>query len=79
MKVPAGTQSGRIFRLKGQGLPSLHQSYGMGDLLIEIMIITPHRLSKEETELFHKLKEHDAKRELKPGKSFISKLKEYFV
>lgn len=79
MKIPAGTQNGRIFRLKGQGLPTLHSSYGNGDLLAEIVIITPNRLSKEETELFNRLREFDAKRELKPGKSFVSKLKEYFT
>jgi molecular chaperone DnaJ len=79
MKIPAGTQNGRIFRLKGQGLPTLHSSYGNGDLLAEIVVITPNRLSKEETELYHKLQEFDVKRELKPGKSFVSKLKEYFT
>jgi molecular chaperone DnaJ len=79
MKIPAGTQSGKIFRLKGQGLPSLHASYGSGDILVEVMVITPNRLSKEESELFHKLHEFDAKRELKPGKSFASKLKDYFT
>lgn len=79
MKVPAGTQSGRIFRLKGQGLPTLHSSYGTGDLLVEIIVVTPNRLNREEMELFNKLKEFDAKRELKPGKSFFSKLKEYFA
>jgi molecular chaperone DnaJ len=79
MKVPAGTQTGRIFRLKGQGLPTVHSSYGNGDLLVELIVVTPNKLSREETELLHKLKEFDSKRELKPGKSFISKLKEYFT
>ena len=78
MKIPAGTQSGRIFRLKGQGLPTLHSSYGTGDLLVEIIVVTPQRLHKDETELFNRLKEFDSRRELKPGKSFISKLRDYF-
>lgn len=78
MKVPAGTQSGRIFRLKGQGLPTLHSTYGNGDLLVDIVVVTPTKLSREEIDLFQKLKEFDAKRELKPGKSFLSKLKDYF-
>ncbi len=78
MKIPSGTQNGRIFRLKGQGLPTLHSTHGNGDILVQIIIITPNRLNKEETELFIKLKEFDAKRELKPGKSFLSKLKDYF-
>jgi molecular chaperone DnaJ len=79
MKVPAGTQNGRIFRLKGQGLPTLHQSSGTGDILVEIVIVTPTRLSREETDYYSKLKTYDAKRELKPGKNFLAKLREYFV
>jgi len=78
MKVPAGTQNGRIFRLKGQGLPTLHSAYNQGDILVEIAVITPTRLSKEESELYKKLHEFDARRELKPGKSFFTKLRDYF-
>jgi molecular chaperone DnaJ len=78
MKIPAGTQSGRLFRLKGQGLPTVHSAYGNGDIIVEIIVVTPNRLSREETELFKQLLEYDQKRELKPGKNFFSKLKDYF-
>lgn len=77
MKVPAGTQSGRLFRLKGQGIQGLH-TYSKGDLIVRISVITPTKLSKEETELFTKLKSFDSKRKLEPGKSFLSKLKDIF-
>ncbi len=77
MKIPAGTQSGRLFRLKGQGIQGLN-SYSKGDQIVRAIVVTPTKLSKEETELYTKLKEHDRKRELKPGKSFLSKLREYF-
>ncbi|MDD2332540.1 MAG: molecular chaperone DnaJ [Candidatus Cloacimonetes bacterium] len=77
MKIPAGTQSGRLFRLKGQGIQALH-SYSKGDLIVRISVITPTRLSREETDLFTRLKEFDAKRKLEPGKSFLNKLKEFF-
>ena len=77
MKIPAGTQSGRLFRLKGQGIQGLN-SYSKGDQIVRAIVVTPTKLSKEETELYTKLKEHDKKRELKPGKSFLSKLREYF-
>lgn len=77
MKIPVGTQSGRLFRLKGQGIQGLN-SYSKGDLIVRAIVVTPNKLSKEETELYSRLKEFDHKRELKPGKGFLSKLKEYF-
>lgn len=78
MKVPAGTQSGRLFRLKGQGIQGLN-SYSRGDQIVRAIVVTPTKLSKEETELYTRLKEFDHKRELKPGKSFLHKLREYFT
>ena len=77
MKIPAGTQSGRLFRLKGQGIQGLN-TYSKGDEIIKVVVVTPTKLSKEETELFQRLKEHDYKREMKPGKGFFSKLRDYF-
>ncbi|MDD2506232.1 MAG: molecular chaperone DnaJ [Candidatus Cloacimonetes bacterium] len=78
MKIPSGTQSGRLFRLKGQGIQSLN-SYSKGDEIVRVVVVIPTKISKEETEMFTKLKEYDAKRELKPGKGFFSKLRDYFV
>ena len=77
MKIPPGTQSGRIFRLRGQGIKGLN-SYSRGDLLVKIKVVVPTKLSREETELYHRLKEFDKKRELKPGKSFKEKLRGFF-
>ena len=55
IKIPQGTQSGKIFRLQGKGLPSV-QSYGTGDLLINLNVWTPKKLSDEEKHLLEKLK-----------------------
>ncbi|MEM9991674.1 MAG: molecular chaperone DnaJ [Bacteroidota bacterium] len=55
IKVPAGTQSGKIFRLKGKGLPSV-QSYGRGDQLIYVNVWTPKQLTDEERKLLEKLR-----------------------
>ena len=77
MKIPPGTQSGRIFRLRGQGIKGLN-SYSRGDLLVKIKVVVPTKLSREETELYNRLKEFDKKRELKPGKSFKEKLRGFF-
>ena len=78
MKIPAGTQSGRLFRLKGQGIQALHTST-RGDQIVRVTVVTPTRISKEESELYQKLREHDMKREMKPGYKFLRRLKEFFA
>ena len=83
IKIPAGTQSGRIFRLKGKGFPSF-QSYEKGDELIEVNVWSPQTLSHEEKELMEKLKNSP---NFKPGpearaereeKGFFDKIKDAF-
>lgn len=79
IKIPAGTQSGKIFRLKGKGLPSV-QSYGKGDQLIHVNVWTPKKLNNEERELLEKLREMP-NFDPKPGKSekgFFEKMRDYF-
>lgn len=56
LKIPAGTQSEKVFRLKGKGLPSLH-GRGMGDQLVRIHVKTPEKLARSAKELFEKLAE----------------------
>jgi molecular chaperone DnaJ len=50
MKIPPGTQSGRIFRLKGRGIPDLHGK-GAGDELVRVNVEIPKRLSAEQRKL----------------------------
>ena len=53
IKVEPGTQSGKMLRLKGKGLPVL-QGYGHGDLFVHINVWTPKKVSKEEKEILEK-------------------------
>lgn len=79
IKVPAGTQSGKIFRLKGKGLPSV-QSYGKGDQLIHVNVWTPKKLSEEDQALLEKIRQMPSFNP-QPGKSdkgFFEKMKDYF-
>ncbi len=79
IKVPAGTQSGKIFRLKGKGLPSV-QSYNKGDQLIHVNVWTPKKLNNEERTLLEKLRGMPNFTP-KPGKSdkgFFERMKDYF-
>ena len=78
MKIPSGTQSGKVFRLRSQGLPHLN-SNRKGDLYVKIIVVIPHRLSSEEKELYSKIAPFDKQRNLKPGRSFFDKIKDYFV
>jgi molecular chaperone DnaJ len=55
IKVEPGTQSGKMLRLKGKGLPNI-QGYGSGDLFVHINVWTPTKVSKEEREILEKLK-----------------------
>ncbi len=54
LKIPPGTHSHKIFRLKGKGIPRLN-SHGRGDQLVRLVAWTPQNLSKEERELFEEL------------------------
>ena len=75
LKIPEGTQSGKIFRLKGKGIPHLH-GYGKGDELIQIIVWIPTKLSSEEKKLFQKLSEMSGIKPPKNDRNFIEKLKE---
>jgi molecular chaperone DnaJ len=79
IKIPAGTQSGKIFRLKGKGFPSVN-SYEKGDQLIHVNIWTPQQVSHEEKAMLEKL-QTSANFQPKPeknDKSFFDKVREMF-
>ena len=54
IKIPSGTQSGTIIRLKGKGFPNLNGG-GRGDLLVELNVVTPKKLSREQRRLIEQL------------------------
>lgn len=56
LDIPAGTESGKVFRVSGKGIPHFG-GYGKGNLYIELKIKTPKKLSKKQKELLEKLKE----------------------
>lgn len=79
IKVEAGTQSGKILRLKGKGLPSVN-GYGRGDQLVKINVFTPTKLSNDEKAILEKLRDADNFKP-RPGqtdKSFFGRMKEFF-
>jgi len=58
--VPAGTQSGKLFRLRGKGVKSV-RSYSVGDLMCRVMVETPVNLTAEQKALLEQLDESFAK------------------
>jgi DnaJ-class molecular chaperone len=51
LRIPAGTQSGRTFRLSGQGMPKLRRAGEHGDLYARVQVMLPERLSDREQKL----------------------------
>ena len=79
IKIPAGTQSGDIMRVRGKGLPVLN-GYGRGDLIINVNVWTPKKLSKDEEKLMKDLLESENFKP-KPGandKSAFDKIRDFF-
>ncbi len=79
IKIDAGTQSGKILRLRGKGLPSIER-YGTGDLLVHVNVWTPQNLSKDQ-KLFFEENIKDENFEPNPSKSdksFFEKVKDMF-
>jgi len=78
-EVPEGTQSGKIVRLKGKGLPDV-QGYSKGDQIVQINVWTPKKLSSEEKKILEKLRDSDNfnPKPEKEDKSFFSKVKDKF-
>lgn len=79
INLPAGTQPGKVFRLKGKGLPSV-QGYGQGDQLIHVNIYVPKNISADERrslEKFRTSKNFDPEGKT-DRKSFLGKVKDFF-
>lgn len=82
IKIPPGTQSGKIFRLKGKGFPDIN-GYGKGDQLVLVKIWTPTELTEEERAAIETLRKSQSKN-IEPGeearkeKSFFDKISDFF-
>ena len=74
MRIPPGTQSGRVFRLRGQGIPNL-RGYGKGDQLVKIMVEVPTNLGREERKLLEQFKDISGERTSPEVKKFWERFK----
>jgi molecular chaperone DnaJ len=70
LKIPAGTQTGTVFRLKGHGMPNL-SGRGKGDLFVAVSLVTPKTLTKEQRKLLEQLAQIE-------DESFMDKVRNIF-
>jgi molecular chaperone DnaJ len=79
LKIDAGTQPGKILRLRGKGLPELNSGY-TGDQLVQVNVWTPKKLSSDERALLEKLRESEnfAPKPEKGDQGFFDRMKEFF-
>lgn len=78
MQVPAGTQSGRILRLKGKGVPRLRGG-GNGDQHVQVKVLTPQKLSDRQKELLKEFAELSGDKVNPEQISFLKKMKNLFT
>ncbi|MEO5691622.1 MAG: molecular chaperone DnaJ [Usitatibacter sp.] len=81
IKVPPETQSGQVFRLRGKGIKGVRSSYP-GDLMCEVVVETPVRLTDRQKEILRELEDintKDGSRHNPRAKSFMDKVREFFA
>lgn len=77
LEIPAGIQSGKQLRIRGAGMPVL-QGRGRGDLVAEIVVETPTKLSRRQKELLEEFKATETGDECPESRGFFDKLKDVF-
>jgi molecular chaperone DnaJ len=78
LEIPAGTQHGEVFKLRGKGLPDL-RSHKAGDEIVQILIEIPRKLSERQKQLLREFASGEDGNTLPQRKSFMDKLKEVFT
>ena len=77
LTIPAGTQTGKVFRIKGEGIQNVH-GYGKGDLFVEAIVETPVNLTQKQKELLISFQKTESDQNSPKRKSFLEKLKVFF-
>jgi len=77
-QIPPGTQPGDMFRLRGLGVPDSRRGRGRGDLIVQVQLEVPKRLTPEHERILRELAEVEKAQVTPQRKSFFSMLKEYF-
>ena len=78
LKIPEGTQSGTVLRMKGKGIPDV-RGYGRGDQHVQISIITPIKLTDRQKELLKEFAKIEGQKPHNSDKGFFEKVKDVFM
>ncbi len=78
IKIPSGTQSSRVFRLKSLGFKDIH-GYGKGDQLVRVEVEIPKKISSQEKRLYMELAKLSKENNAPAPRSFFEHMKDYFV
>jgi molecular chaperone DnaJ len=78
LRIPAGTQHGAIFQLRGKGLPNL-QNERLGDEIVQVLIEIPKKLSKAQEELLRQFAASEDKNVMPETKGFFERVKQYLT
>jgi molecular chaperone DnaJ len=76
LKIPEGTQTGKLFKLKGKGMPNV-RGYGIGDLLVKVVLETPSHLNSKAKELLVQFAQESGLDVHPRSRSFMDKVKEF--
>lgn len=77
VKIPSGTQGGKVFRLRGRGMPSLNGG-GRGELLVRILVEVPSKLSSRQKQLLRQFADASGEDTNPMGRGFLEKVKALF-
>ena len=77
LKIPAGTQSGKVLRMRGKGVPTLRSS-GRGEQLVHVYVEVPTRLNARQRELLEQLAEESGGLAAPASRGFLDKLRDIF-
>lgn len=77
LKIPPGTQSGSVFRLRGKGVPDV-RGYGQGDHLVRVVIETPRKLTAQQREMLEEFARLSGEEVHPMAKGFLDKVREMF-
>jgi molecular chaperone DnaJ len=78
LRVPEGTQTGTVFRLRGKGIPHLN-GRGRGDHRVAVRVVTPTRLTEKQKELLREFGRLGGQRVEGAEKTFFEKMKDAFM
>ena len=78
LTIPEGTQSGKLFRVRGEGFPNVH-GRGKGDLLVQVFVETPTGLNSEQREILNRFQQTEKPRNFPHKKRVMDKLKRFFT